>query len=110
MDPTSQSHPIAHLIHLYFDVPYKERVQIRIHVYIWVSFAEEPSKRDGFLQKRPINSASRYEFICPVARLNTHSFALFIRRIEIQMNEMCYGVALASRIDKIIGLFCKRSL
>jgi len=42
--------------------------------------------------------------------MSSYLDALFIRRIEIQMNEMCYGVALDSRIDEIMDLFCKRAL
>ena len=52
-----------------------------------VSFAKEPYKRDDNLQKRPVILRAYY---------NRHMTR--------------YVVALVSRIDKIIGLFCKRAL
>jgi len=55
-----------------------------------VSTAKKPKKRDYVLQKRPtmFTDAS----------------------MDWLMNTAYYGVALASGIDKIIGLFCKRAL
>jgi len=55
-----------------------------------VSFAEEPYKRDDILQKRPI-----------ILRV--------LIQLEDRMGIFTYGVATVSRIDKIIGLFCRIS-
>jgi len=54
------------------------------------AFAKEPYKRDDILQKRPV--------------------ILLMQQIRARVAAPCYRAALVSRIDTIVGLFCKRAL
>jgi len=60
---------------------------------MYVSFAKEPNKRDDILQKRPIIESMLLTVATPDC-----------------LEDTGYGVAAVSRIDSIIGLFCKRTL
>jgi len=70
------------------------------------SFAKEPYKRDYILQKRPksvvyINFVGVYIYFVYTAIPSS---------VHIHMGWQCtytYGVATVSRIDKVIGLFCR---
>jgi len=66
-------------------------------IKLYVSFAKEPYKRADILQKRPVILSILLTVATPCV---TCEFVA-------QMNEMCYGMATVSRIDTIIGLFCR---
>ena len=59
-----------------------------------VTFAKEPYKRDDILQKRLIIVRSLLIVATPYLR-------------DYLQSAYVYGVATVSRIDKIIGLFCR---
>ena len=96
-----------------------------------VSFAKEPYKRDDILQKRPIILRTQLTVATPYHTLESIHYTYTTHLIHIPHTPMniylrdsdtytthlniphtpdTYGVALVSRIDKMIGLFCKRAL
>ena len=80
------------------------QTQFTYVVFIYVSFAKEPYKKDDVPQKRPIILRSLLIVATP---LRIH---LFCCQTQFTCVVSIYGVASVSRIDKIIGLFCKRAL
>ena len=81
-------------------------------IKLQVSFAKEPHKRDAILQKRPIILSILLIVATPYplkiqlkcGKTSTQSTD-HVGRVSCILSG--YGVATISRIDKIIGLFCR---
>ena len=95
-------------------------VQAPIYIYIWmellrlvgslklqVSFAKEPYKRDYILQKRPIILRSLLIAATPYMCECLFPQPSLEFQMSVQAPIYMYGVATVSKIDKIIGLFCR---
>jgi len=104
IDPTDRSHPIYTCIHIHSDVC--------IHISIYI-YAESKNK---LLGASPAPDTCIYTWIH--IHIHVHVYVYTYTYAEIKTNligdspawDACYGVALVSRIDKIIRLFCKRAL
>ena len=78
---------------------------------IYVSFAKEPYKKDDILQKRPVTSRSLLIVATPYELwLRALLWALENATGGVTGLTIGYGVATISRLLKIIGLFCRRTL
>jgi len=82
------------------------KFQNPLHIHVCILCMEQkspvyPQKSSTYPQKRP-NS------------LYIHMYIFIFRHLDVEHgginHKICYRVALVSRIDKMIGLFCKRAL
>ena len=76
-----------------------------------VSFAKEPYKRDYILQKRSIIRRSLLIIATPYADVYMYMYSINTAPYSMgkgtYLHLIIYGMATVSRIDKIIGLFCR---
>jgi len=89
----------------------------RKFVYVYVYMI--PKKTHVFVcgYAHPCVRANISVYVCPSTCENVHvvitlknNWVITLKRAWVSVRTCTYGVALVSRIDKIIGLFCKRSL
>ena len=77
-----------------------------IHIVHWFTTRSDPSK----VYYKVYTCMNIFLCICAHVYMNICMLQLYIVHWFTDPTKVYYGVALVSRIDKIIGLFCKRAL
>ena len=80
-------------------------------IKLYVSFAKETYERGHILQKRPIILRSLLIIATPYADVYMYMYSIntapYYMGKGTYLHLIIYGMATVSRIDKIIGLFCR---